>query len=90
MVTTTTIKQRGVITLPKKIRTALNLEDGQTIQIKQQDGQIIITPQVTLPKELVDAIAESKEDLKHGRYITFSSAKEMYKKLPAFRKKYAD
>jgi len=88
--TTVKLQQRGVLTLPKKLRDALHLEEGQTLRIEQRDGGFFVQPEVSLPPELAEAIRESREDIKHGRYITFSSIEEFHKKLPAFRKKYGD
>ncbi|HMO77794.1 MAG TPA: AbrB/MazE/SpoVT family DNA-binding domain-containing protein [Candidatus Paceibacterota bacterium] len=82
------LQQRGILTLPKKLREALNLTEGQSLRVEQKEGKIILEPQVTMPQELAESIKLSLEDLKKGRYIEFGSSKELHKKLPAFLKKY--
>ena len=39
-----------------------------------------------LDVELAAAIKQSKEDLKHGRYIEFSTIKEFHEKLAKYNK----
>lgn len=84
------LQQRGILTLPKKIREALNLTEGQNLRIEHKAGKIILEPEVSLPKELSDSIKISLKDLKEGHYLEFSSSEELRKKLPKFLDKYED
>jgi|AntAceMinimDraft_6_1070360.scaffolds.fasta_scaffold95290_2 AbrB family looped-hinge helix DNA binding protein len=84
------LQQRGVVTLPKKLRDTLHLEEGQTLRVEQRDGGFFVQPQVTLPTELADAIRESKEDIKNGHTLTFGSVAELHAKLPSFIAKHGD
>lgn len=84
MNTTIKLQQRGVVTLPKKLRDSLQLEEGQTLRIEERDGGFFVQPEVTLPPELAEAIAASKEDLKNGDYITFGSIEEFHQKRKKF------
>jgi AbrB family looped-hinge helix DNA binding protein len=84
MNTTIKLQQRGVITLPKKLRDALQLSEGQTLRVEQRDGGFFVQPEVTLPRELAEAIADSKRDIANGDYITFSTIEEFHEKRKQF------
>ncbi|PIR85949.1 hypothetical protein COU14_01555 [Candidatus Kaiserbacteria bacterium CG10_big_fil_rev_8_21_14_0_10_44_10] len=84
---TVTLKQRGVITLPKKIRDSLGLFEGQTFRVEQKDDKIILEPAASFDARLLADIKESLEDVKQGRYIQFSTVGEFNKKM---RKAYGD
>jgi|GEM_PF-979596 len=84
MNTTVKLQQRGVLTLPKKLRDALDLEEGQTLRIEKRDGGFFVEPQVTMPAELVESIRQSKKDIENGDYITFGSIEEFHEKRKQF------
>jgi len=75
------LQQRGVITLPKKLRDVLGLFEGQTLRVQKKDKSIVIEPQSSFDAQLAADIKESLEDIKHGRYITFSTIEEFHKKM---------
>jgi len=88
---TVKLQQRGLLTLPKKIRETLGLEDGQVLRIEEKAGKITLTPQSTASRlDLSQMIKQGIADLKEGHFIEFGSSKELNKKLPAFLKKYED
>ena len=80
------LQQRGLLTLPKNIRDALGLEEGQVLQVTQSGQQIILEPQTNLDTELAKAITQGLADIKAGNYIEFGSPKELHEK----QKNYAD
>ncbi|OGK21385.1 hypothetical protein A3C23_01185 [Candidatus Roizmanbacteria bacterium RIFCSPHIGHO2_02_FULL_37_13b] len=45
----TKIQAKGLITIPKKFRKALSLEQNQLIKIRQVRGRLLIEPVRTLP-----------------------------------------
>lgn len=84
---TVKIQQRGLLTLPKKLRDSLGLQEGQILGITEKDGKIILEPQSTaLDRELALAIKQGIEDIKAGHFIEFSSIQEFDEKI----KQYAD
>jgi AbrB family looped-hinge helix DNA binding protein len=86
---TITIKQRGLVTLPKKLRDSLGLAEGTVLRVKTSNGNIVLEPDKkmsALDIELAAAIKQSKEDLKHGRYIEFSTIEEFHEKLAKYKK----
>lgn len=81
------LQQRGLLTLPKKLRDALSLKEGQILTVEHTNGKIILAPQTsTVDSELAHAITQGLEDIKRGKFIEFGSTAEFHKKL----KHYAD
>ncbi|MFM2423627.1 MAG: Antidote-toxin recognition MazE, bacterial antitoxin [Candidatus Parcubacteria bacterium] len=79
------LQQRGILTLPKKLRTSLGLTEGQVLRIEEKNGQIIIEPQSNeLDRELAKSIKQGIDDIKAGKFIEFSSVSEFHKKLTKY------
>ena len=76
------LQQRGLLTLPKKLRDVLSLKEGQILNVHHLDGKIILEPQVaTIDSELARAITQGLEDIKQGNFIEFGSTDELHSKL---------
>lgn len=83
MQTTIKMQARGVLTLPKKLRTRMRLDTGSIVRVDERDGGLFISTQSHLDPELIDAIRSGLNDLKNGNTIgPFASAEE----YEAFRK----
>ena len=83
--TTIKLQQRGLLTLPKKLRDALSLEEGQILRVEHVDGKIILEPQQpAFDKQLATDIKQGIEDIKNGRFIEFSSIAEFHEKLAKY------
>jgi AbrB family looped-hinge helix DNA binding protein len=79
------LQQRGLLTLPKKLRDALSLEEGQVLHVEHIDGKIILEPQQSvLDRQLAADIKQSLADIKNGRFIEFSSTAEFHEKLTRY------
>lgn len=79
------IQQRGLLTLPKKLRDALALEEGQILRVTQDGQRIILEPQpASVDRELATAITQGIADIKAGKYIEFSSTRELHQKLKRY------
>ena len=79
------LQQRGLLTLPKKLRDSLGLEEGQILHVKSEAGKIILEPQMSaFDRQLAADIKQGYEDIKNGNFITFSSVKEMHEKLAEY------
>ena len=80
-----TVKKSGQITLPIKIREAVGLAENDQLKVTVKDGQIILEPVVTIPKdqawfwtkEWQEGELEAEHDIKTGNVKTFNSAEEM-------------
>lgn len=81
------LQQRGLLTLPKKLRDSLSLKEGQILTVQQVNGKIILEAQTSaVDSDLAQALTQGLEDIKRGKFIEFSSTAEFHKKL----KQYAD
>jgi len=74
------IQSRGTFTIPKKIRDILELSNGDMLNINLRNKKIIIEP-IKTDVSLQKNILSSLEDIKNGDFISFSSSKEMLKKM---------
>lgn len=76
------LQQRGLLTLPKKLRDALSLQEGQILSVKQEGGKIILEPQTPgVDTALAEALKQGLSDIKEGKFIEFGSTAEFHKKL---------
>ncbi|ANU09609.1 hypothetical protein BBH88_04505 [Planococcus antarcticus DSM 14505] len=80
-----TLKKNGQITLPIKIREAVSLTENDQLAITIKDGQIILQPVITIPKdqawfwtkEWQEEELEAEHDIKTGNIKTFRNAEEL-------------
>ena len=52
------LQQRGLLTLPKKLRDSLGLEEGQVLRVKTDSGKIILEPQMSSVDEILASRAK--------------------------------
>ncbi len=79
------LQQRGLLTLPKKLRDALSLEEGQILSVERSGRKIILEPQTSsIDIELAKAITEGLQDIKKGKFIEFGTIKEFHTKLDKY------
>lgn len=82
---TVKIQQRGLLTLPKKLRDALSLQEGQILRIEEVDGKIILEPQQSaFDRQLAADIKQGIEDIKNGHFIEFSTIEEFDEKMKQY------
>lgn len=82
---TVRLQQRGLLTLPKKLREALSLKEGQILTVQHSEGKIILEPQSAgIDSELAKAITQGIDDIKRGNFIEFGSTEEFHKKLSRY------
>jgi len=78
------LQQRGILTLPKKLREALDLFEGQSLSVTEEKGKIVIEPQKSFDAQLAADLKQGLEDIKNGKFIEFSSSKELHEKLKTY------
>ncbi len=79
------LQQRGLLTLPKKLRDALSLKEGQILKVEQSGGKIILEPQHnSVDTQLAADIKQGLEDIKKGNFIEFGTTDEFHKKLKKY------
>lgn len=84
---TVKLQQRGLLTLPKKLRDALALKEGQILRIELSGGRIILEPQTSrseVDAELAAAITQGLSDIKKGAFIEFGNIKEFHEKVKCY------
>ena len=82
---TVKLQQRGLLTLPKKLRDTLGLEEGQILRIEQKGGKIILEPQMSdLDRVIALAVKQGVADIKAGRFIEFSTIEEFDQKIKQY------
>lgn len=79
------LQQRGLLTLPKKLRDSLGLEEGQILSVKSESGKIVLEPQMSaLDRQLAADIKQGFEDIKNGNYFTFSTIEEFDERMKRY------
>lgn len=80
------VGQRGVITLPKKVREAFGIVDGGILGVREERGVLVLEPQYSGDDAVLADIRNGLREIQRGEYITFASIPELHKKA----KKYAN
>jgi len=78
------LQQRGILTLPKKLRDALDLNEGQSLRVSEEAGRIILEPEQSFDAQLAADLKQGLEDIKNGKFIEFSTVEEMHEKLKSY------
>ncbi len=78
------LQQRGVLTLPKKLRESLNLYEGQTLRVAQEGKKIVLELEGNIDTQLAEDIRQGLKDIKNGSYIEFGSLEEFDKKVKKY------
>ena len=60
MVTTVQVRQRGTLTLPAEFRAKYSIKPGDTFQIIDLDGVLILTPMMPMVPELAREIERTR------------------------------
>jgi AbrB family looped-hinge helix DNA binding protein len=60
MATTVQVRQRGTLTLPSELRTKYNIKPGDTFQVIDLDGILILTPMTPMVPELAREIERAR------------------------------
>ena len=79
-IATVRMQARGVLTLPKKIRTRMGIDAGDIVELAERDGKIFFAPVSRIDAQLREDVRKALEDLRAGNYIEFSSAREFHAK----------
>jgi AbrB family looped-hinge helix DNA binding protein len=81
------IARNGHLTIPRKIRKILNIEDGDIVRFSVEDNKIVISPGVIVDKDQAyffsercqKEVRESEKEFKEGKYSSFTSVKDLKK-----------
>ena len=83
MSTLVKVQSKGQMTIPRRVRSAVGLVDGDFVEVKAVGKRIVITPQLVIDRSkfptaadeytpaqrrIIDArLAKSDDDIRHGR-----------------------
>jgi AbrB family looped-hinge helix DNA binding protein len=78
------VRKKAQVTLPQSVRRALNIEEGDFLDVKVKDGEIVLRVKKLVDKEQAwfwtkrwqEGEREAEEDIRAGRIHSFESAKE--------------
>lgn len=87
----TKVTRHGQITLPTGIRRAMDVAEGDLIEVAIEGGRMVLTPKQLVDKsqawfwsrEWQAGEREAEEDIKAGRVQRFRSAKDLLEDLDA-------
>lgn len=74
------MQSRGVLTVPKKIRSRFGWNSGDTVDLEVTDDGVLIKPISRLDPDLQKDLQSALKDLASGNYVAFSSVEEFHKK----------
>ncbi|MBM3260889.1 AbrB/MazE/SpoVT family DNA-binding domain-containing protein [Candidatus Kaiserbacteria bacterium] len=83
MSTTIKVQERGVITLPKRLRDKVGITPGAMFDVEEHGGTIVMKPVSHIAPEILQDLKSALEDLRAGNFITFSTIEEFHKKRQA-------
>ncbi len=91
MATLVKVSRSGQITIPAAIRQALNLQEGDYVEVSLADDRILLTPKQVVDRsqayfwtaEWQAAEREADEDIRAGRVRVFESVEELLADLEA-------
>ncbi|MGR3309861.1 MAG: AbrB/MazE/SpoVT family DNA-binding domain-containing protein [Candidatus Brocadiales bacterium] len=81
------VLRHGQITLPKKYREALGIDEGQILEVELKESMVILKPKVlvdkgsTLSPKGERKIKEALGDLRKGRVKKFENVEDLIKDL---------
>lgn len=78
------LQQRGILTLPKKLRDALDLFEGQSFRVQHEGKKIILEAEDSFDAQLLRDVKQGLEDIKNGKFIEFSSLEEFDQKMKLY------
>ncbi|MBI2860399.1 MAG: AbrB/MazE/SpoVT family DNA-binding domain-containing protein [Chloroflexi bacterium] len=78
------VRKKAQITLPQSVRQALNIEEGDFLNVTVNDGEIVLRVKKLVDKEQAwfwsrrwqEGEREAEEDIRTGRIHSFGSDKE--------------
>ena len=83
------IMEKGLVTLPKKVRDKLHIVPGDSVDVVVRDGEVVLRPMKVIPKsqayfwteKVQKRIRQSEKDMEAGRYKEFTDVEELIREL---------
>ena len=78
------VRKKAQVTLPQSVRQALNIEEGDFLDVRVEGGEIVLRVKKLVDKEQAwfwskrwqEGEREAEEDIRSGRIHKFNNAKE--------------
>ena len=78
------VRKKAQVTLPQSVRQALNIEEGDLLEVRVKDGEIVLRVKKLVDKEQAwfwtkrwqEDEREAEEDIRAGRIHRFNTTKE--------------
>ncbi len=78
------VRKKAQVTLPQSVRQALNIEEGDFLDVRVKDGEIVLRVKKLVDKEQAwfwtkrwqEGEREAEEDIRAGRTHSFDGAQE--------------
>ena len=78
------VRKKAQVTLPQSVRQALNIEEGDFLDVRVEGGEIVLRVKKLVDKEQAwfwskrwqEGEREAEEDIRLGRVHNFNNAKE--------------
>lgn len=83
------ISGKGRVTIPKKIRERLGLEEGDTVMVRVTEGRLELVPMSMVPRdqvwfyseEMQERVAEAEDEIAEGEITTVRSPEALEEAL---------
>lgn len=79
------LKAKSQVTIPKEIVSLMNLSQGDKFEIIEEDGRIVLIPLEVYPKNVIDELKASVEEIKasidSGERPVFDSIDALFEEL---------
>lgn len=79
------LKAKSQVTIPKEIVSLMNLNQGDKFEIIEESGRIVLIPLEVYPKNVIDELKASVEDIKakidNGERPVFDSIDALFDEL---------
>jgi len=78
------VRKKAQVTLPQSVRRALNIEEGDLLDVSIKDGEIVLRAKKLVDKEQAwfwtrrwqEGERQAEEDIRAGRVHSFANAQE--------------
>ena len=78
------VRKMAQVTLPQSVRRSLNIEEGDFLDVRVQDGEVVLRVKKLVDKEQAwfwtrrwqEGEREAEEDIRAGRVHSFDSAEQ--------------
>ena len=79
------LKAKSQVTIPKEIVHSLALNLGDSFEIREEEGKIVLIPVAVYPKHIIrrlnESVDEVKDSIRKGEQLMFDSIDALFEEL---------